>query len=66
MYLLDHFAEHDPKRLLPLIEQFPLADIVLMADQKLESFSVPVLLEAATAEQPARLMAHIARANPLA
>lgn len=38
---------------------------MLLADQQLEAFSVPVLLEAATAAQPARLLAHIARANPL-
>jgi transcriptional regulator len=65
MYLVESFSEHDPQRLWALIEQHPLAHIIVLNQQRLEAFTVPVLLEQA-AGQPALLKAHLARANPLA
>ena len=56
------FIEHDSDSLYRLIREYPLATLVTLNDQGAEANHVPFLLDTA---QPAKLNAHVPRANPV-
>jgi transcriptional regulator len=64
MYLPSHFEEADSQALLSTVEAFPFGALVVQGPQGLDANHVPFLVER-PADGPAKLIAHVARANPL-
>lgn len=64
MYLPDHFAEARRDELLRIIRAHPLGALVVNGPGGLDANHVPFLLDEADGGQ-GRLLAHVARANPL-
>jgi transcriptional regulator len=64
MYLPQHFAESRDEELLQTIAAYPLGALVVRGPHGLDANHVPFLIDPAT-ERPTRLLAHVARANPL-
>lgn len=67
MYLPKHFAETRPEHLQRVVREHPLGLLVHPGPEGADADHIPFLLdEAASAEAPkGRLLAHVARANPL-
>ena len=63
MYLPSHFHEERAEELAALIGAHPLGLLVTLDGARAEVDHVPMLLEPGT---PARLIGHVARANPVA
>ena len=64
MYLPSHFEESGRKELLEAIEAFPLGVLVIDGPQGLDANHMPFLADTGPEGQE-RLIAHVARANPL-
>lgn len=64
MYLPQHFEETRREELHRIVADFPLGALVLNGPQGLDANHVPFLLDAGTGPH-GRLLAHVARANPL-
>ena len=64
MYLPEHFTPSDPADLRRLIVEHPFATIVVDGPRGLDANHLPFELDA-SAGQHGRLIAHVARANPL-
>ena len=64
MYLPSHFENADEAQLLGTIAEFPFAALVVNGPQGLDANHIPFLVDRRPGE-PARLIAHVARANPL-
>ena len=64
MYIPAHFAEHRLDELHALIRQYPLGILVTQGATGLDANHLPFELRV-EAGQPDRLLAHVARANPL-
>lgn len=64
MYLPQHFAETRPEELQRIITEHPLGMLVVNGPHGLDANHLPFLLEPTTGEH-GRLIAHVARANPL-
>lgn len=64
MYLPSHFAEARREELLRLLSAHPLGALVVNGPAGLDANHVPFLFEEVPGT-PGRLLAHIARANPL-
>ncbi|HZQ73624.1 MAG TPA: FMN-binding negative transcriptional regulator [Burkholderiales bacterium] len=63
MYLPAHFEETREAELLALIREFPLGMLVLKGPQGLDANHIPFLVDEERGKR--RLIAHVARANPL-
>lgn len=63
MYLPDHFEEARRDELLCTIAAYPLGALVVNGPDGLDANHVPFLIEEAS--EPRKLLAHVARANPL-
>lgn len=64
MYLPAHFAEQRPEVLHALMREHPFATLVTSGTQGLAADHLPMRLVFASDNKP-RLLAHVARANPL-
>jgi transcriptional regulator len=64
MYVPAHFAEHDPERITRFVDDHPLATLVVTVAGRLEAHHLPVL-RLDRLEAGGRLLAHVARGNPL-
>jgi len=65
MYLPAHFEENRPDVLNALIREYPLATVVIQADDGPEANHIPLHLVTASADAPlGMLQGHVARANP--
>ena len=64
MYVPAHFAEHDPERLARFVDDHPLATLVVTVAGRLEAHHLP-FLRLDRLEAGGRLLAHVARGNPL-
>lgn len=64
MYLPSHFAETRIDEIHRVVRDHPLGALVVAGPQGLDANHLPFLLDAAP-DGPARLLAHVARANPL-
>ena len=64
MYLPSHFQEAEQAELIGAIEAFPLGALVINGPQGLDANHVPFLVDPGPPGQ-AKLIAHVARANPL-
>lgn len=64
MYLPKHFEVNDPAALHALLREHPLGALVTQSEHGLEANHVPFELDAEPAPH-GRLLAHVARANPL-
>jgi transcriptional regulator len=64
MYLPAHFDEARDEELLRTIAAFPLGALVVRGPAGLDANHVPFLVDEA-GENPRKLLAHVARANPL-
>lgn len=64
MYNPPHFREDDPEILYGLIREARLATLVTLGAGGLFATHLPLLLQGATDGGPARLVGHVARANP--
>lgn len=64
MYLPAHFAQPDVAELHRLMQDFPLASLVVNGPQGLDANPLPFELEAGAGPH-GTLIAHVARANPL-
>jgi transcriptional regulator len=64
MYLPNHFEEARDEELLRTVAAYPLGALVVNGPNGLDANHVPFLIDQAS-ERPKRLLAHIARANPL-
>lgn len=65
MYLPEHFREAQSERLLRLIEDYPLGIVFTAKDGQQDAHHLPILLDTSDPASP-RLLAHVARGNPLA
>jgi transcriptional regulator len=63
MYLPNHFEEAQDEQLLQMIAAFPLGALVVNVSNGLDANHVPFLIDEASGGR--KLLAHIARANPL-
>lgn len=63
MYLPNHFAEPRDEELLRTIAAHPLGALVVDGPNGLDANHVPFLIDAASGGK--KLLAHVARANPL-
>ena len=64
MYLPNHFDEAREEELLRTIAAYPLGALVVNGPNGLDANHVPFLIDEAS-KSPKRLLAHVARANPL-
>lgn len=64
MYVPSHFAERDPGRISRFVDDHPLATLVVLRDGRLEAHHLPVLRQGPLAVG-SRLVAHVARGNPV-
>jgi transcriptional regulator len=64
MYLPNHFEESRDEELLRTIAAYPFGALVVRGPDGLDANHVPFLIDEAK-EKPKRLLAHVARANPL-
>ncbi|MGB3329282.1 MAG: FMN-binding negative transcriptional regulator, partial [Thermomicrobiales bacterium] len=64
MYLPEPFREDDPERLSALIDQHPLGTLITLDDGEIVANAIPFIVDA-RGDGPARLLGHVARANPL-
>jgi transcriptional regulator len=64
MYVPSHFAERDVERLSRFVDDHPLAALAVVRDERLEAHHLPVVRLGPLAPG-ARLIAHVARGNPL-
>ena len=64
MYVPSHFAETDDRRIAQFVDRHPLATVVVVSDGRLEAHHLPVVRQGPLAVG-ARLIAHVARGNPL-
>ncbi|MGC4190845.1 MAG: FMN-binding negative transcriptional regulator [Thermomicrobiales bacterium] len=64
MYLPDHFREDDPERLHALIERNPLGTLITLDGDEIVANHIPFVLDR-RGDGFARLLGHVARANPL-
>jgi transcriptional regulator len=64
MYLPNHFEEVRDEELLRTIAAYPLGALVVRGPHGLDANLVPFLIDEAK-ERPRKLLAHVARANPL-
>jgi transcriptional regulator len=64
MYLPEHFEEARDDELLRTIAAYPLGALVVRGPAGLDANHVPFLIDEAS-ENPRKLLAHVARANPL-
>ena len=64
MYLPEPFREDDPERLRALIDQHPLGTLITLDDGEIVANAIPFIVDA-RGDGPARLLGHVARANPL-
>ena len=64
MYLPSHFEEARDEELLRTIAAYPLGALVVRGPHGLDANHVPFLIDDAE-ERPRKLLAHVARANPL-
>ena len=64
MYLPEHFAESRNEELLETVAAYPLGALVVRGPNGLDANHVPFLIDQAE-ERPTRLLAHVARANPV-
>jgi transcriptional regulator len=64
MYLPSHFENADTGELLETIAAFPFGALVIDGPQGLDANHIPFVVDPQK-EGPARLIAHVARANPL-
>jgi len=67
MYLPNHFEEARDEKLLRTIAAYPLGALVVRGPSGLDANHVPFLVDDAddARERPKKLLAHVARANPL-
>lgn len=63
MYVPEHFAESREDELLGLIGAYPLGALVLNGPNGLDASHLPFLIDGTDGER--KLLAHVARANPL-
>ncbi|MFZ1829053.1 MAG: FMN-binding negative transcriptional regulator [Candidatus Competibacteraceae bacterium] len=64
MYLPNHFDEAREEELLRTVAAYPLGALVVNGPAGLDANHVPFLIDEAS-ESPRKLLAHVARANPL-
>ena len=64
MYLPNHFGEAREEELLRTVAAYPLGALVVNGPNGLDANHVPFLIDEAS-KSPKRLLAHVARANPL-
>ena len=64
MYVPSHFSQAEDEELLRTIAAFPLGALVVHGPQGLDANHMPFLVDDAAAS-PRKLLAHVARANPL-
>jgi transcriptional regulator len=64
MYLPDHFDEASEEELLRTIAAYPFGALVVNGPNGLDANHVPFLVDESS-KSPQRLLAHVARANPL-
>jgi transcriptional regulator len=64
MYVPNHFEEARDEELLRTIAAYPLGALVVRGPHGLDANHMPFLVDAAK-ESPTKLLAHVARANPL-
>jgi transcriptional regulator len=64
VYLPDQFRDDDPERLFAVIEGSPLGTLVTLDGGELVADHIPFILDT-RGDGPARLLGHVARANPL-
>ena len=64
MYLPEHFVEARDEELLRTIAAYPFGALVLRGPNGLDANHVPFLIDEAKG-RPTRLLAHVARANPM-
>ena len=64
MYVPSHFDEAREEELLQTIAAYPLGALVVHGPRGLDANHVPFLIDEAST-RPRRLLAHVARANPL-
>lgn len=64
MYLPDHFDEAREEELLRTVAAYPLGALVLNGPDGLDANHLPFLIDEASTN-PKKLLAHVARANPL-
>jgi transcriptional regulator len=64
MYLPSHFENADEGQLLDAIAAYPFGSLVVEGPQGLDADHIPFFVDRREAEPP-RLIAHVARANPL-
>lgn len=64
MYLPPHFEENRPDELHQFISAHPLGSLVVNGPSGLDANHIPFLLDAPS-DEPKRLLAHVARANPV-
>ncbi|HVL34503.1 MAG TPA: FMN-binding negative transcriptional regulator [Burkholderiales bacterium] len=65
MYLPSHFEEPREEELLRTIAAYPLGALVVNGPRGLDANHVPFLIDEAEGAGRRRLLAHVARANPL-
>jgi transcriptional regulator len=64
MYVPSHFSQAEDEELLRTIAAFPFGALVVHGPQGLDANHMPFLVDDAAAS-PRKLLAHVARANPL-
>src|SRR5438105_2631087 len=64
MYLPNHFEEARPEELLRTIAEYPLGALVVRGPHGLDANHVPFLIDALNGTTN-KLLAHVARSNPL-
>ena len=64
MYLPDHFEQAEDEELLRTIAAYPLGALVVQGPNGLDANHVPFLIDEASGDLK-KLLAHVARANPL-
>ena len=64
MYLPEHFAESRDEQLLQAIAAYPFGALVVRGPNGLDANHMPFLIDE-TNGRPTRLLAHVARANPM-
>jgi transcriptional regulator len=64
MYIPRHFLEEDPEQLLALMERHSFATLVTVEDGAPFATPLPLLVERGADGRPARILGHMARANP--
>ena len=64
MYLPNHFDEAREEELLRTVAAYPLGALIVNGPNGLDANHVPFLIDEAS-KSPRKLLAHVARANPL-